>query len=48
MAPLPPFLKISRIMGLAGNSRQDPDVKELRYQALEIGIYREEPDRFAG
>jgi hypothetical protein len=33
--PLPPFLKISRIMGLAGNSRQNLDVKELTYQALE-------------
>jgi hypothetical protein len=34
-APSPPFLKISRIMRLAGNSRQDLDVKELRYQAIE-------------
>jgi hypothetical protein len=33
--PLPPFFKIPRIMGLAGNSRQDLDVKELRYQAIE-------------
>jgi len=29
--PLPPFCKISGIIGLAGNSRQDIDVKELRY-----------------
>jgi hypothetical protein len=33
--PPPPFLKISRIMGLAENSAQDLDVKELTYQAIE-------------
>src|ERR1700757_2402098 len=29
--PSPPFCKISGIIGLAENSRQDLDVKELRY-----------------
>ena len=31
VGPPPPFCKISGIIVLAGNSSQDPDVKELRY-----------------